>query len=397
MSYKYIEDSRSRQPDALVALDNSSTSLLTANSIFVGSTDDVFAYSAVTVSVYTDQRGTLEIRQSSDGTNWDHVKTFPCNQNQSETHSVSITSRYCNIRYTNGTVDQGLFRLQTIYHMYKQIETSKISSRAVVDEDADSQLVRVVNDDSYDLVSGRYLSRKQVKVFGYAPKIRASLSEMIRDESFGQADQIFETTASTIRVKSGGNVNDLDLTGTGARKVLVWGLNENFLPAEETLNLAGASASTASTTTFIRVFGAKITEVGTYGGKATGNINIETSTGTALTRILAGFSASKKASYCVPAGKTCYIKSVNSTVPADKLGWVDLICREGADVATAPFKPASSLLKFQVQGTSSEKLNLEYCFALPEKTDIWISMISEFGDIENAMCELTLLEVNNTQ
>lgn len=397
MSYKYIENSRSRQPDALVALDNSSTSLLTANSVFVGSTDDIFAYSAITVSVFTDQLGTLEIRQSSDGQNWDHIKTFPCMNNQSETHSASVTSRYCNIRYTNGATNQGVFRLQTMYHMYKQIETSKISSRAVVDEDADSQLVRVVNDDSYDLVTGRYLSRKQIKVFGYGTRIRDSFSEMIRDESDGVADQIFLTAASTIRVKSGGNVNDIDTTGSGARKVLVWGLDQNFAPASEILSLAGASASSASTITFIRVFGAKVTECGTWGGKATGAIKIESSTATPLTMIRAGYSASAKASYCVPAGKTCYIKSINSTVPSDKLGWVDLLAREGADIIAAPFKPTRSLLKFQVQGTSSEKINLDYCFALPEKTDIWVSMISEFGIIENAACELTLLEVTNVQ
>jgi hypothetical protein len=127
------------------------------------------------------------------------------------------------------------------------------------------------------------------------------------------------STASTVRarVKAGGSVNDVDATGSGARKVEVSGLDENVALASEVLKLAlvaGASASADSTTTFIRVFGAKITECGTYGGKACANIDIETSGGSPLCRIREDFSESKKAiaSYCninIPAGKTAYTSS----------------------------------------------------------------------------------------
>ena len=394
-TYKYIEDSRSRTADALVALENSTSALLLANQTFTGSIDDVFAYSSIAVNVFADEVGTLEIRQSSNGTNWDLVKTFPVLGGRGEHHAAVVSSRYAQIRYVNGAEDQGSFRLQTIYHMYKAIETSKVSSSSIVDEDSDAQLVRIMNDADFDLITGRYLSRKQVKVFGYSYRIRTTIQEMIRDESLGVADQVLLTTATTVRVKAGGSLNDIDTTGTGARQISVYGLDENFDPVAETIALAGASASAVTTATFIRVFGAKITSCGAYAGKASGDINIETSGGVQMCRIRAGSSSSKKASYCVPAGKTCYIKSVNAHVPSDKLGWADLYIREGANITTAPFKPINSALKWQVQGTANEINNLEYAIICPEKTDIWVAMISEGGDINDANCSFTMLEVDN--
>jgi hypothetical protein len=79
------------------------------------------------------------------------------------------------------------------------------------------------------------------------------------------ADHVFLSTACTVKA-GGSTVNDVDTTGSGARKVEVNGFDENFALASEVLALAGASASADSTITFIRVFGAKITECGTYGG-----------------------------------------------------------------------------------------------------------------------------------
>ena len=396
MSNTYIENSRSRTADALISVDNSTSALLLASGVFTGPADDVFAYSSVSVNAYADQAGSLEIRQSADGANWDHVKQFDISANKSALNACTIGARYVQVRYTNGAVDQGAFRLQTIYHMQKTVqESNKSDSTAILTEDAESQLVRVMNDEMLDLVTGKYASRKQVKIFGYANEIKKTLDEMIRDEAGEGNDHAFLTVADTVRVKAGGSTNDIDSTGSGARKVEVSGLDENFDLASEVLALAGASASAVSTTTFIRVFGAKITECGTYGGKADADINIESSGGAPLCRIREDFSESKKASYCIPAGKTAYIKSVNASVPADKLGYVNLYTREGADVTTAPFKPKVSALKWQVQGTSNDQAEVEYAFALPEKTDIWCSMISEQGDINDAACQFTLLEIAN--
>ncbi len=73
------------------------------------------------------------------------------------------------------------------------------------------------------------------------------------------------SVATTVRVASGGSSNDAAL-GSGARTIVVDGLDENFDIATEEITLAGSSASVSTTTTFIRVHRAFVTEVGSYGG-----------------------------------------------------------------------------------------------------------------------------------
>lgn len=386
---KYLENSRSRNPDAVVALDNSSSLLLTSGSTFTGSTDDVFAYSSIAVNVFASHPGTLYIKQSMNGTNFDHVKTFPIGANRGETHAVVVSCRYCQISYTNGDTDQTTFRLQTIYHLYKSIETSKTALNSILDEDSDSQLVRVSNDPTFDLVTGRLLKRKQVKVYGYTNELRVNITQMIRDEGTADTDAVFLAAPSVIRVKAGGSVNDA-AAGTGVRSVLVKGLDGNYNPIEEVIPTAGASAGADSTLTFLRVFSAKADTVGTL-TVASGNINIESSAGVQLARISAGNSISARATYTVPAGYSAYVKSVKASCPADKLGWFDLMVKEyGAD------KPKIDYLRWQAQGTSNSEENIDYSIKVDEKSDIWISGISEGGTIKDVNAELTLLLINES-
>ena len=118
----------------------------------------------------------------------------------------------------------------------------------------------------------------EVKIFGYRDQTKQRATKPV----LHGADHVFLSTACTVRVLRRG-VRSMMLMPPAlvhARlRLMVW---MRTLLASEVLALAGASASADSTTTFIRVFGAKITECGTYGGKAGANIDIETSGGHGL-------------------------------------------------------------------------------------------------------------------
>ena len=114
------------------------------------------------------------------------------------------------------------------------------------------------------------------------------------------------TTASTIRIKAGGNAADT-AAGTGARAVVIHGLDENYLEITDTLTTAGASASTATTNTYLRVTRAYATIVGSSESNV-GDISIEAVTGgTTQAYVPAGEGQTEQCFTTIPAGKTGYI------------------------------------------------------------------------------------------
>lgn len=114
------------------------------------------------------------------------------------------------------------------------------------------------------------------------------------------------TTAQRVRIRAGGNAAD-DAAGTGARAVLVSGLNGNYEETSEVLATAGASASDWSTNTYIRMNRGFVTSVGS-GGENAGAIYIEEEGGSATqVHIQAGEGQSQQLSYTVPAAKYAFI------------------------------------------------------------------------------------------
>ena len=89
-------------------------------------------------------------------------------------------------------------------------------------------------------------------------------------------------SATALRIKAGGNAAD-DAAGAGARSVRLTGLSATGAVVSETLATAGASASAATTQTFIRLFDAEVIDSGTYGtqsvGSHVGDIVIENASG----------------------------------------------------------------------------------------------------------------------
>jgi hypothetical protein len=170
------------------------------------------------------------------------------------------------------------------------------------------------------------------------------------------------SAATTVRVKAG-NTNDT-AAGSGAREITVQGLDETGALVSEALPTAGVSAGAASTTTFLRLFRAWVSESGTYAAATAGShaadVVIENGAGGTdwLTIDATDFprGQSEIAVYTVPLGKTAYLYSVDLNVDSTKPASVILFKRQDI-LQTAP--PYSAMRIFTqwdgISGAGSAK------------------------------------------
>ena len=119
---------------------------------------------------------------------------------------------------------------------------------------------------------------------------------------------------------------------------MVQGLDANWRIAEDTLNTNGISVGTAGTQTFIRVFRAFVVDVGTYGGNNTGDITIETTSGTTVAVIGAGVGQTQLSQYTVPELYTANLSRIVLEVEASNTAEIRFFQRQDADITSAPFR-----------------------------------------------------------
>jgi hypothetical protein len=115
---------------------NSTTTVLSANSTYTGTAVDVSSYESIVLSVYADQASSdngLQINYSVDGTNgsWQTFITLSVPATSFITKSYPVTAKFLQIVYTNGATTQGTFRLQTLLKLAgsSQIENCSIVSQ----------------------------------------------------------------------------------------------------------------------------------------------------------------------------------------------------------------------------------------------------------------------------
>jgi len=90
------------------------TNPLSANAVYTSPTFDTFESEEIKnigILAFSDQSGTLAIEMSIDGENWDYSSTFSLTGGSALAVSSEIVARYIRVKYTNGSVDQTVFRL----------------------------------------------------------------------------------------------------------------------------------------------------------------------------------------------------------------------------------------------------------------------------------------------
>jgi hypothetical protein len=188
------------------------------------------------------------------------------------------------------------------------------------------------------------LGYKQIHKFGRNPEVGTTPVPI----SQGGVYQV-PTSATTLEAISS-STNDTS-AGSGARTITVQGLDGSFDFVTEDITMNGTSASTATTTSFIRVYRAFIKTSGTYAnasaGSHSGDITIRAaSAGATYAKIDAtGFPKGQTqiAVYTVPNGKTAFIKNI--TIHSDVDACIMFFQRANADDTSAPYTGTMRLIQ----------------------------------------------------
>lgn len=181
----------------------------------------------------------------------------------------------------------------------------------------------------------------------------------------------FLSAATTVQIKAGGNAADSNV-GAGAREVTVQGLDATGALVSEAITTNGASASTATSTAFLRLFRAYVSSAGTYGSANTAAITIEDSGSAAdLITILAEEGQSFYAGYSVPLGKTAYLLSAVVSVDATQNANIRLRKRDSLTSISSAIE--ANRIQLQWQGLPA---GLHYYaprspLAFDALTDVW--------------------------
>ena len=148
--------------------------------------------------------------------------------------------------------------------------------------------------------------------------------------------------------------------GIGASSVTVQGLDGNYNPTQETLNLNGTVA-VGGTVSFLRTHRAFIEE----GNTNIGRINISIAS-TITCAIEANMGQSQVAFYTVPAGKSAFLTKITATQNKNQENSVRLFQREHPDGVTKPFRLVTEVNLYG----SNIVVPYAYPIFFTEKTDL---------------------------
>lgn len=165
--------------------------------------------------------------------------------------------------------------------------------------------------------------------------------------------------------------------GTGLRKVLVVGLDNDFMEQQEEVTLSGTTP-VATTLSFRRCWRLVGSEVGTYGGTNAGTITASIG-GAACSIIPAGFGQSREALYTVPANKQLFVSDIRVSSGAGKASEIRYMIRLNANVTSgAGMQPWRAIGRANgVSGPSN--IPLTPWTLLPPYTDIRIQAKTSAG------------------
>lgn len=207
------------------------------------------------------------------------------------------------------------------------------------------------------------------------------------------------TTPSQLEAISS-SVNDA-AAGTGARTIVVEGLDSDFVKCSATITMNGTSASTATTQTFMRVHRAYVATCGAYASSTTGshsgNITIRVAGAGAIQIYLpiadVQVGQSQVARYTVPAGCTAYLVHAFFSVDSNKSATFWMMRRFNADTVTEPFGTKRVIDTFDGINQPFSR-QWEAPIKLDEKTDIWVAAKAA-GTGTNASAAFDLIEYSN--
>ena len=208
------------------------------------------------------------------------------------------------------------------------------------------------------IANGQVVNTSFNHKFGAVPALSQNTTGTVWDKNDTLYPWFAFDTAGTLTIStttSNGSASTLD---TG-KSVTIQGLDQNYNPVEETINISGSTGT--GTTVFKRVYraftsSANLTQVRVSRG------------GTEVLRIQISKSQTLMAIYTVPKGYTAFLTKGVCTAQAGADGTGQMFVRYGG---TGAFRIGH---QFEVTGGGQYQYEFTIPIKLPEKTDIDVRM-----------------------
>lgn len=329
--------------NGLISVDNSTDEPLLADGVFTGDSVDTLNYGMVIICTKSDQASAtdgLSIQFSTDNVNWDHTDEFSIAAGVGKTFTIQTIARYMRIVYTNGSVPQTYFRLQTLLKpVYVKPSSHRIAdslsgqddaelSKAILsgeDQDNIFQNVRStevgnlrVADFLVEVGRGNIPGYSFVRKFGYNPAVTTDTADIyeyggvsgVDDYTFsadGVADIDRLSSDNSLDIGIEITIEGLDINGDAVIQVVTLDGTDAETPVALTTSLWRVNRVYNSDTTelagnvYVFVNGAVVSGVPSAPSSVRGYVSIENG------QTLQGI-------YTIPNGKKGYFYSIKTSI-----------------------------------------------------------------------------------
>lgn len=229
--------------------------------------------------------------------------------------------------------------------------------------------------------------------FGFANSIGTSQQTVTSSVAAGTT-YVYPTTAAAMKVSSG-SANDA-AAGTGARTILVAGLDANYARISEVVTLNGQTQVT-TTNSFLRVLYTEILTVGSGAAQA-GIIYVGTGSATAgvpstvYWQSEVSYNNFAFAGYTVPAGYTAYVTSYTLTSQSTTT-LINVSCALVVYEYGQGFAEIQSTARLTSNGNFDR--HFDFPIAISEKCDFELRAWATTGSVVNVTGEIQFLLIKN--
>lgn len=323
---KFSGKSQNVRADSYVPAMGSTTPLGIA-STFDSGVVDLSEHNYIVTHIVSDVAGSAETRFYSDSAGTNQVRAFtrPYTAGETAWYGSKLYAPYVRIIYTNGGTGQATFYIATKVHnqaMSGQVLgigefvptniLAAVTRTAIMGINPAGAYRNVSVNKSDNLIVADFLTEVAkgnipghtlVNRIGYNPDIDSGASETIWN---GGTIYAFPASAGVIACSSGSALDTA--AGTGARTVLIEGLNASYETITETVTLDGVVPVNTSAS-FLRVSRVSVMTAGSTAANQ-GELSF-TIAAVSVATIPVGNNRSAIGIYTVPAGKIAYLLDLN--------------------------------------------------------------------------------------
>lgn len=237
---------------------------------------------------------------------------------------------------------------------------------------------------------GQIMGHRAVTIFGYNADVDTS------EETIWTGGGVLSRPAAAGVLKVSSSSTDDAAAGTGARTIVLNGLDANYNEISETIELNGQTAVN-TTKSFLRVQDLYVATTGS-GLTAAGIIYVGTGVVTAgvpatiYGEIAIGNNASLMAHYTIPAGYTAYFTYGN--IGSGQLTGSHQVTGRLLTINGTGIRKTSAIVAF---GSGVQNFIFQAPIAIPEKNDIEAAAVSSAGNaVVSATIQIVLIKNDYT-